>query len=283
MTIRLVYRSSGTENTKPRPGFYSKSLALASLLRAVDRCDEVMSIVFLNDAPIPRDALDMMGETGEVVNQAGLNLARSYREAVTIPGARGLPDSDVAYISEDDYLFRPEAFVRLAEASREIPEADYFAFYATPDPSGRRHPTSSGVDWRVAKSTTSSFGARISTLAADRWFHLLGCRAQGDFDRAICTAYAGRRPYRWNEVLPHPAGLFRLKTAAAGIVARAALNLGSYRVRRQPRTLVTGIPSLATHMEDPHLAEGVDWGGVATDTARWAEQRGYRLPDTDLS
>lgn len=283
MTIRLVYRSSGKENTKPRPGFYSKILALASFLRAVDRCDEVTSVVFLNDAPIPRDTLDMMGEAGEVVNQAGLNLARSYREAVTLPVSRGWPGSDVAYISEDDYLFRPEAFVRLADASRDIPEADYFAFYATPDPAGRRFPASGGVDWRVAKSTTSSFGARISTLAADRWFHLLGCRAQGDFDRAICGAYSGRRPYRWNEVLPSPNDLHGVKTNAARIVGRAALNLGSYRARRQPRLLVTEKPSLATHMEEPHLAEGVDWGKVAAETARWAEQRGYRLPATGLS
>jgi len=283
MTIRLVYRSSGRENTKRRPGFYSKILALASFLRAVDQCDEVTSVVFVNDAPIPHGTLEMMDEAGEVVNRAGLNLARSYREAVTLPVARGWPASDVAYISEDDYLFRPEAFTRLAEASWDIPEADYFAFYATPDPEGRRFPTSGGDDWRVAESTTSSFGARVSTLAADRWLHLLGCRAQGDFDRAICTAYAGRRPYRWKEVLPKPGGAPRLKTAVAGIVGRTALNLGSYQARRRPRTLVTEVPALATHMEQPCLAAGVDWEKVAADVAVWAEQRGYRFPPPDAS
>jgi hypothetical protein len=30
-------------------------------------------------------------------------------------------------------------------------------------------------------------------------------------------------------------------------------------------------------MEEPHLAEGVDWAEVATDTNLWAEQRGFSL------
>lgn len=281
MTIRLVYRASGSENTKSRPGFYSKVLALASFLRAVDQCDEVASVVFLNDAPIPRGTLEMMGETGEVVNRTGLNLARSYREAVTLPVARGWPASDLAYISEDDYLYRPEAFTRLAEASRDIPEADYFAFYATADPAGRRLPVPGGVDWREARSTTSSFGARVSTLAADRWLHLTGCRAHGAFDQAICSAYAGRRPYRWREVLPTRGDAHRLKATVAGIGSRAVLNLASYRARRRPRLLVTSVPSLATHMEEACLAEGVDWAKVAADTVRWAERRGYRVPTPD--
>jgi len=280
VAIRLVYRSSGKENTKPRPRFYSKSLALASFLRAVDRSDEVVSVVFLNDPPIPRGTLEMMEESGEVLNLSGLTLARSYREAVTLPVARGWPPSDIAYLSEDDYLFRPEAFTRLARASRDIPEADYFAFYATPDPAGRRLPVSGDLDWRCAESTTSSFGARISTLASDRWLHLLGCRAQGDFDHAICAAYCGRRPYRWNEVLPVSGGPHRLKTTAAGVVSRTALNLGSYRPPGRTRLLVTEVPSLATHMEEPHLAPGVDWGEVAAETTRWAKERGFHLAPT---
>lgn len=283
MTVHVVYRSSGTENTKHRPPFYSKVLALASFLRAVDRCDEVASVVFLNNAPIPGATLEMMSGAGEVVNRTGLNLARSYREAITLAVGRGWPKSDVAYISEDDYLYRPEAFVRLAEASRDIPGADYFAFYATPDPGGERLHTSGGTDWQVAESTTSSFGARISILAADRRLHLLGCRAHGGFDRAICMAYAGRRPYRWNEVVPSSVGPVRMRATASGILGRVALNLGSYRARRRPRRLMTEIPSLATHMEEPHLAEGVNWVEVAAETARWAAQRGFPVPATDLS
>lgn len=196
MAIHLVYRSSGRENTKPRPRFYSKALALASFLRAADRCDDVVSIVFLNDAPIPGVTLEMLGKTGEVMNRIGLTSARSYREAITLPIARGWPSSDVAYLSEDDYLFRLEAFTRLALASRDIPEADYFAFYATTATAGHRDhriPVSDGAGWQVAESTTSSFGTRISTLAADRRLHQLGCRAQGGFDRAICIEERGFR------------------------------------------------------------------------------------------
>jgi hypothetical protein len=276
MAIHLVYRSSGKENTKPRPRFYSKALALASFLRAVDQSSEVVNVIFLNDAPIPRGTLKMMGKAGEVLNRNGLTLERSYREAITLPLERGWPSSDLVYLSEDDYLFRPEAFTRLARAARDIPQAAYFAFYASTATEQRRLPTAHG-DWRLAESTTSSFGARISVLAADRWLHLIGCRAEGDFDRAICMAYAGRRPYSWQEVPSNVGAGAGLKATTARVLGRATLNLGSYRARRQCRLLVTELPSLATHMEEPHLAEGVDWAEVATDTNLWAEQRGFSL------
>ncbi len=185
----------------------------------------------------------MMRDRGEVLDRPGLTLGSFYREAVTLPVVRGWPPSDFVYLSEDDYLFRPEAFTSLAQTYREIPETAYVAFYATTAPRGPQPPTSTDTHWRVAETTTSSFGARISTLAADRWLHLLGSRAQDGFDRAICMADAGRRP---------PAG-------------------------RRPRLLLTGIPPLATHMEEPHLAQGVDWAEVAADTARWAEDCGIRL------
>lgn len=63
------------------------------VLRAVDRCEEVVRVVFLNDPPIPRGTLVMMSEVGEVLNGAGRLLARLYREAVTVPVVRGWPPS----------------------------------------------------------------------------------------------------------------------------------------------------------------------------------------------
>lgn len=276
MTLHLVYRSSGKENNKRRPPFYSKTLALASFLRAVERSDEVGSVVFLNDAPIPRATVEMMSKAGEVVNRTGLTLARSYREAITLPLQRRWPSSDLVYLSEDDYLFRPQAFTSLIRAAHDIPEAAYFAFYATIAPGGRRLATATG-DWRVAESTTSSFGARISLLAADRWLHMLGSRAEADFDRAICTAYSGLRPYGWHEVLSGAGASPGLKPTAARVVARTTLNLGSHLARRRRRLLVAALPSLATHMEELHMAKGVDWAEVASDTNRWAEGRGLSL------
>lgn len=67
---------------KERPSFYSKPLALASFLRAVERCPDISSVVFLNDAPIPADNLGVKRESGgDVIDQAGLRLPTSYRKA----------------------------------------------------------------------------------------------------------------------------------------------------------------------------------------------------------
>lgn len=162
-----------------RPPFFSKALALASFLRAVERCPEVASTVFLNDAPIPVDTLKVMNESGEVINESGLGLVPSYRKAISISVAGHWPTGDVVYLSEDNYLFTREAFSSLALADREMPEASYFAFCATlsendersaPEASKGRVLTD-GRRWQRAESTTSSFGARVSTLRSDRSFH----------------------------------------------------------------------------------------------------------------
>lgn len=278
MAIHLVYRSSGKENTKPRPRFYSEALALASFLRAVDQ-SSVVNVIFLNDAPIPRGTLKMMGKAGEVLNRNGLTLERSYREAITLPLERGWPSSDLVYLSEDDYLFRPEAFTRLARAARDIPQAAYFAFYASTATEQRRLPTAHG-DWRLAESTTSSFGARISVLAADRWLYSVGSLAGGAFDHSVCMAYSGRAPYDWRTLAPDAmrGATGAIRTGATRAVCRSTLNLGSYAYRCRPRLLVHPVPALATHMERPHLATGVDWAEVATETRRWAHERGLTIP-----
>ncbi len=82
LAIHIVYRSSGRENTKPRPAFYTKGLALASFIRAVDRCGEVGSVVFVNDGSTPRGTLEMMGRAGEVLaGPASISGARTGRRS----------------------------------------------------------------------------------------------------------------------------------------------------------------------------------------------------------
>lgn len=102
MAIHIVYRSPGRENTKPRPSFYTKRLALASFIRAVDRCHEVGSVLFVNDGPLPRGTLEMMGSAGEVLDRTGLNLTRSYREAIALPVTRGWPERRGVHLSPAD-------------------------------------------------------------------------------------------------------------------------------------------------------------------------------------
>jgi hypothetical protein len=286
MAIRIVYRSSGKENNKARPSFFTKALALASFLRAVDQCPDVSSTVFLNDAPIPVDTLDMMRESGEVINEDGLRLLPSDRKAISISVGGQWPAGDVVYLSEDDYLFTPEAFTSLALADKQMPEASYFAFYATlPGDYGRSTADASGgcmlADgrrWQRAESTTCSFGARVSTLRSDRWLHVIRSRAGAGFDHAIRLAYSGTAPYPWKGVVQQ---MLDTRTGGARAraswgVSRAGLNLASWKTRRH-RLLATPVPALATHMELPYLATAVAWDEVAKEAMDWGSRHSPSL------
>ena len=43
--LRILYRHYGGDNTKPRPAYYSKMLALTSLLRAAEALDPAPELV----------------------------------------------------------------------------------------------------------------------------------------------------------------------------------------------------------------------------------------------
>jgi hypothetical protein len=48
-SARMSYRSYGGQNTKDRPAYYGKLLALSSLLRAVSNMRRRVEVIFLND------------------------------------------------------------------------------------------------------------------------------------------------------------------------------------------------------------------------------------------
>jgi hypothetical protein len=69
--LHVIYRSYGGENTKGRPSFHGKLLALASLLRAVGAVGETGATVvaiFVNDGQMPADQLSSMRSAGEILS-----------------------------------------------------------------------------------------------------------------------------------------------------------------------------------------------------------------------
>ncbi len=293
--LHLVYRYSGKENKKSRPSYYSKELALLSFLRAADElpADE-REIVFVNDAPVAPRIEKIMAGAGEMVNRANLNMHQSYWTAMAQAKARHWSDDDLVYFGEDDYLFQPDAFISLVETARKMHCSSYFALYASRDnvePSGaivppkRQAPQRPGEDvmaaghvWKPALSTTSSFAAYVRDLRRDQWLHKLAPLGGGAWDHVISLVHKGTRPFRWAEVFQpfvrHEHGwVFAFKLAGL----RGLLNLSALsRQFRWSQLMAPGI-ALATHMESAHMALGVEWESVATDTAIWATQKGFAL------
>ena len=300
MKLHVVYRSTGKEGTKARPAFYSKLLCLLSLLMAIGTSETPIDVAFLNDPPIPEERLTLMRATGRVVSippiaeglsskvlshqtAGSTDLTHSYLAALDLVDALGWPDDDVVYFVEDDYIHQPQALNCLIEGACTLREASYLALYASIDWLRTVPYRAGGYSWYTVHSTTSTFAARIGALRADKWIHRLGFFAGGTADRDICLTYQGVRPFRWTYLLGdllgnapgHPG-------TAAGRVKRAglqtAMNVLAVKSAFRRRVLICPDPPLATHLEIPYLAPGVDWNAVAGETLAWARKQGLPLP-----
>ncbi|HKP60550.1 MAG TPA: hypothetical protein VJV78_27675 [Polyangiales bacterium] len=295
--LHIVYRSYGGENKKGRPFYYSKLVALLSLVRAVAEFDGDAEIIYLNDGPIPSDRLRAMHRSGEVVAREGLGMRGSMRAALSMPIERGWAEDDVVWFAEDDYLYAPGAIRGLAGAAEKFPEADYFALYALigerlpnggiqpsdyPVPPGWRAGEPRTIDghaWTRALSTTSTFGARIRPLLEDRGMMYLAMWSGGGWDHTTCMLYQGHQPFIWPTVVKPMQQPALSRVARGAVIGAIRGGLNAWQAARtaagyRSRTLIAPDPALATHLETEHLALGTDWAKVADDAAAWASGRG---------
>ena len=295
--IHVIYRSYGGENKKGRPAFYSKLVALVSIVHALAEFEGKGEIIFLNDGPIPRDRLHVMERSGEILARSQLGMRGSMRTALALPAQRGWPDRDLVWFAEDDYLYRADSISALDSAAKEFPDAAYFALYAT---IGNRLPNGfpsddarvpdgwrdseprlvQGHPWRRALSTTSTFGARVEPLLEDRPMMHAAMWSGGAWDHTTCLIYQGYAPYPLpfvTQALRQAEGVKEWTRRAA--VSAARLGLNGYQIARRRaglggKQLIAPDPALATHMETAYLALGTDWSAIAERTTRWGEEQG---------
>jgi hypothetical protein len=279
--LRVIYRSTGGENGKDRPSYYSKRLCLTSFLRAMRACGVEHEILFLNDGPIPPDRLGLMRAAGEVIpvptgdapirqiirtGRGGQGMAGSYVAAIALVDQRAWSDKDLVYLAEDDYLYREHAFASLVAAARAIPRASYFALYAKVEPSRSETFHSGAEPWVRAISTTSSYGARVGALRADRWIHRTAYYAPGGWiDENFCWAYQGMPPFTWRQMVEAGRADGPVQSRVRRVVLQTALNALALRAKRRPHLLVRPLVPLATHLETGVMARGTDWEMVARE------------------
>ncbi|MEZ0166398.1 hypothetical protein AB2L27_16675 [Kineococcus sp. LSe6-4] len=274
MGLHVVYRSHGGENSKGRPGWYSKRVGLESFCRALDRVrterpQTRTEVVFLNDGPVPADRLDLMARWGDPVTIDGGSNRRSYLTALGLPRRRGWDGRDLLLLAEDDYLWRPEALVALLDAAGDPRHAgaDYFAPYGQAVAG-----TGLPVRWERLDSTTSTFAARVGALRQDERLLWLCALSGGDFDHTTCLTLQGRRRFGLRELLEHhapaegtPAWRSALRRAYL-TGTRAAVDVRSLRRPSRRRVLLGARPALATHMEEGWIAPG-PWEEIAAAPA----------------
>jgi len=248
--LHVLYRSTGGENQKGRPPFYSKTLCLGSFLRAFGRIRDRGSITFVNDGPMPEERTAVMEQWGTVVSLPGLGNSPSYREAIRM--ATELPDGELVYFAEDDYLYTEWALVKLLAAFDELPTVDYITLYDHLDRYRRKDDIRAGLSrmflagghhWRTVDSTCMTYGARTERLKRDLWIQQLCTVPRTPRDRTLWRMVQG-------------AGLFFWKLPK--------------------RRLIGPVPSLATHMDLYGMAPNVDWKKVAEAVA--ADDPLLRMP-----
>lgn len=296
MPLRVLYRSYGGTNMKGRPEYFDKVRCLLSLLRAAERVGA--QITFVNNGPVPDHLVRLMRTAGEIVELPGLRMPKSFLAALQQATASDWPDETIVWYSEDDYLYRPEAFERLVALAAAAPAVDYFGLYAgTPAHQLLREPLPSDgsprgwaqaapvvVDdqaWVQVRNTTASFGARLGALRADeRIFRLCSLPHRNMFrDQDIWRVTQGYSPYSYRALLRDAVGLSggtarqRLRESVM-VPFRVATNLRAHRRPDHRRTLLAADPNLVTHLEVGYIAPGRDWAAVAAETDEWARERG---------
>jgi hypothetical protein len=297
--LHLVYRSHGGENRKARPGYYSKLLALMSFVRAVEQVAASCSVVFVNDGPVPDERLKVMREFGRVrQGRFGSNRA-SYRAAVSLATMLPAAASDLVWLGEDDYLYRPDSLRHLLAAAGEVPEGDYFSLYSPADldagrsrgvglpwrPSVPRATVSlGGLTWFSAVSTTSTFAVRSDVLRQDRHLLRTAPYTGGAWDHTTSVAVQGATPFS-AESIRRDLAPFRAEPAGQWprSIVRGTTRLAmNQRARRRPerrRSFYASDPLLILHLEtiEDGRVFAPDWVDLADETRAWALQRGVRV------
>ncbi|WP_369140780.1 hypothetical protein [Modestobacter versicolor] len=308
--LRILYRHYGGDNDKPRPEYYSKMLALASMLRAVEALDVEPEIVYINDAVSPGPILSLMEQTGEVVPVRGGSDAKSYRAMIDREVARPASPDQFLWFSEDDYLYRRDALQLLTSGLAALPGADYVTMYGSRSldvassgpravsfaPGGAEGDpgaaiTVDGVQWYRAFASTSTYGTRLGTLREDRRLLVLCANSGGPWDRTTSQVLAGYRPFGLAELREDvlPRGSVSAADRGKGL-ARAAMRVAvtarSLRRQSRRRTLFAADPELISHMEvhdsttrtvPSAQSAATDWAAIAAETVNWAEGRGIAV------
>jgi hypothetical protein len=246
MHITAIYRTFDGDNVKARPPYYSKLLAFQSFLLSWRKLGARRLIVAVNSPGLPAvlaPLVEAFADEVRYIERPGN--AMSYKTALS--WCKDIDDESIIYHAEDDYLYQPDAFQELSAAVERLPEVDYFTLYDHRDRyirsddmrlgrpefvsiAGNRH-------WRVVESTCMTYAARARALKRDSRLHqLLSPRN-----------------------LPHDRTLWRLTQG-----------IGMFWWKLPKRTLVSPMPSLATHLESEYLAPVVDWAQVADEVAAQA-------------
>ena len=173
----------------------------------------------------------------KIVTFEGGTDAKSFINLLDYVLKQDIPDDDIVYLVEDDYIHRPNSLNVL----KEVFQNSNVAYVSLYDHMDKYHPgyfntyangfptqlfCTSTCHWKTTPSTTNSYAMRFSTLKRDKDIHYKYCNFG-------------------NVVQDH----------------RKFLDLWS-----TGKSLVTPIPGYSTHVENGLLSPTIDWIKVLKET-----------------
>lgn len=215
--MKIYYRVSDAGYAfKQKPEYVTKTNCMRNFVKHFGDTD--LNIIFDNCKNETMTACMEIAPDAKVVGTS-LGNAGSFLYALDM--ALQLPDDEVVYMAEDDYVHRKGSRQALLEG---LEIADYVSLYSNGDKElpERIQPEyifrSNASYWRSAESTCMTFAAKVGTLRQDQ---------------AILRHWCSGAHPRDHEMF--------LQLRAAG------------------RLLITPLPSFATHGELQHLAPFINW------------------------
>ena len=287
--VHVIYRYTASGNSKARPAYFSKELALASFLLAVEAARADVNVTFVVDGDLPSDVRHLMQSCGALEYGEWKSNRASYGAQLRL--ARSV-DAALVWFAEDDYLYEGDALVALVAAVRAMPDVDWFALSgptqvhrlelrraqsAVPLPASRRwvggdSTCVAGRSWRRIGSTTSTFGGRPAAVRSAYWLLRLCPWSGAAWDRTTCLALQGATPYPWRYLLSDllPASTPPKRKALRvvwRVASRLAVNLAAVTQRRRHNVLVSPAVPLIAHLELPLEERPLAWQVLAADLA----------------
>lgn len=194
--MHLFYRISDQSYVKPKVEGATKETCLKNF------CIAFQDIIFSNMSNVPpmsimadrcvQKTVEMLLETGIPLSATDLGNAGSLRKTLEL--AMDLPDDEVIYFCEDDYIHAvsPSPSVLLQEG---LQRADYVTLYDHPDKYTRVYNggefskviRTKSSHWRYTKSTCMTFGVKCKTLKSDKAIWWKHTESHHPFDHHIFT------------------------------------------------------------------------------------------------
>ncbi len=168
--------------------------------------------------------------------------------------------SELVFLAEDDYLYRPGQLGRLVEFLTGNPDADFVTPYDHPDAYALPVSMSkvslrvfAGYHWHTVSSTCLTFMTRRNVLRSAG--PLFSTYSRRNYDASIWHALTKQGLSQW---ISHPVSVLGDLTASK-IVGKTFLFGWRQLLFGRRYSLWSPIPSVATHLQEGGLAPNIDW------------------------